>query len=96
MYKENKRPAESSGQSQAVLLHSHDNPTEGKREIMMTAQNTARSQILMEELTNQRKSLLRTKEFPITRKSTKKNGSPVKNKCKNKHQKLPKAPVDSY
>lgn len=30
-----KRPAETSGQSQAGLFHSHDNPTEAKREIMM-------------------------------------------------------------
>lgn len=32
-----KRPAVSSRWSQAVLPHSHVNPTEGKREIMMTA-----------------------------------------------------------
>lgn len=35
-----KRPAQSSGQSQAALLHSHDNPTEGKREIMMMTART--------------------------------------------------------
>lgn len=61
---------------------------------MMMAART--QQILLEEVTNQHKSLLRTKEIPVTREITKNNGISSESKCEKKHQKLVKAPLDSY
>lgn len=84
-----KRPAKSSGQSQALLLHSHNNPTERKREIMMM---TARTQTDPRSCWKNRLVSKIIYWEPNDIKVQISWGC----ECKKRFKNLPKAPVDPY